>query len=79
MKAQTKQKVYCVESVQNGAVEVADTFRGAMVYARKHGYYNVGVRFVNSGYYFPLASLPRGGKNTKWIKTQYGMDRSYIE
>ena len=79
MTAQTKQKVFCVESFQNGAIDVSDTFRGAMIYARKHGYYNVGVRFVNSGYYFPLASLPRGEKNTKWIKTRYGIDRSYIE
>lgn len=71
----TKQKVFCVESVNNGTIEVSTSFRGAMIYARKHGYYNVGVRFVNSGHYYHLASL----KGKKWIKSVYGVDRNYIE
>lgn len=75
MNITNKQKVFCVESVNNGAIEVATTFRGAMIYARKHGYYNVGVRFVNSGYYYHLATL----KNGKWVKSAYGIDRNYTE
>jgi len=68
------QKVFCIVNQDNVAIDVANTMRGAMIYASRHGYYRVAVRFPMSGYVYDLAKLV--GK--RWVKTQYGIDSNYI-
>ena len=70
-----QQKVFCIVDSSNCAIDVANTMRGAMSYATRNGYKRVAVRFPLSGYVYDLAEK----KGSRWVKTQYGMDRSYIE
>lgn len=69
----SNQKVFGVFDSSHCLIDTSTTLRGAMIYARKHGYYRVGVLFVMSGYVFELAQLA----NNKWTRTQYGFDSSY--
>ena len=69
----SKQTVFCVVGSDNCAIDVANTMRGAMSYATRHGYKRVAVRFPMSGYVYDLATK----KGKRWVKTQYGIDSNY--